>query len=72
MSKYNGFTNHKTGLLNVWSRPNSPTYVEVDQKAIEDAYGKAPNSLHRFINDPIDWAELRAMHPIAVEKGTQS
>ena len=58
-TKYNGWTNRETWLINVWFNPESKAGVEFAREQLESDIDQLPDYLKDFINDSaIDWDEL--------------
>ncbi len=58
-TKYNGWTNRETWLINVWFNPESKSDVEMAREQLESDIDQLPDYLKDFINDgEIDWDEL--------------
>lgn len=60
-TKYNGWANRETWLINVWFNPESKADVEMAREQLEYDMEKLPAYLSDFIDDSaIDWDELLA------------
>lgn len=59
MTKYNGWANRETWLINVWFNPESKADVDMIREQLESDIDQLPAYLKDFINDGvIDWEEL--------------
>lgn len=60
MSKYNGWTNRETWLINAWFNPESRLDVEVAKEHMESDIEALPGYLKDMIDvDCINWEELK-------------
>lgn len=58
-TKYNGWTNRETWLINLWFNPESKADVVMAKEQLESDIDNLPDYLKDFINDGnIDWDEL--------------
>ena len=58
-TKYNGWANRETWLINVWFNPESKSDVEMAREQLEYDLEKLPAYLSDFIDEgAIDWDEL--------------
>jgi hypothetical protein len=68
-TKYNGWTNRETWLINVWFDPVSPADVQMAREQLESDIDTLPEYLKDFINDGlINWDELEAHYEEAEEE----
>ena len=61
-TKYNGWTNRATWLVNVWGNPESKDDVRLIKGMIEDLYDELPNGIIKDMVrlSEIDWGELES------------
>jgi len=64
---YNGWTNRSTWLIQVWFNPESADDVESAKETFESAYDELPDFLKDFVEDSINWDELREQFDDAEE-----
>lgn len=59
-TKYNGWTNRATWLVNVWGNPESRADVESLREMLEDQYNDLPDGILKDMLDlsEINWDEL--------------
>lgn len=59
-TKYNGWTNRATWLVNVWGNPESLEDVESLRSMLEEQYDEMPNGILKDMLDmsDINWDEL--------------
>ena len=61
-TKYNGWTNRATWLVNVWGNPESKEDVQFLRSMLEDQYDEMPNGILKDMLDmsDINWEELES------------
>ena len=60
MSKYNGWTNRETWLINVWFNPSERFEVDYIKEQMESDIEALPGYLKDMIDvDCIEWEELK-------------
>lgn len=58
-TKYNGWTNRETWLINIWFNPESKADVEFAREQLESDIDNLPDYLKDFVNNGIiNWNEL--------------
>lgn len=59
MSDYNGWRNRATWLINIWYNPETKADVDSAKEDFESQIDSLSSMLRDFIDDDIDWDELR-------------
>lgn len=61
MSKYNGWANRETWLVNVWFNPETKADVDYAEEVLQEQYDALPDGALKDMIDlsVVDWEELR-------------